>query len=284
MADGLKPFRWDVARAEQLGSLLEGPAEAPYPGFFEDLADCAARVLGRAADRDLVFVGRSPENLFDYLSGVLAETSWADRIRLLNISNRFRTAAQIRAEDPAAYAALKEHFRSLGIDPRSLLAGGAPVSLVDLVHSGGTFGELMGFYGGWCAETGEDPRGLVAKLGFLGILIRKKTSPNTWRWWQNLGWVREYRVREIRNVTVSRRFWCYLGNDQPKVSPAYPPDEWGDPARARPPREEEHLAALRLAHGLFRRGVAERREFAGRLARLPAMKEAWLRGLVGELR
>jgi hypothetical protein len=30
-------------------------------------------VIAAAADGDLVFVGRSPESIFDYLSGVLAE-------------------------------------------------------------------------------------------------------------------------------------------------------------------------------------------------------------------
>ena len=33
-------------------------------------------MVASAGDGDLVFVGRSPESLYDYLGGILAETSW----------------------------------------------------------------------------------------------------------------------------------------------------------------------------------------------------------------
>jgi hypothetical protein len=54
------------------------------PELLLELARCCARVLAFAGDSDLVFVGRSPESLFDLLSGFLEGTSRAGRASLLN--------------------------------------------------------------------------------------------------------------------------------------------------------------------------------------------------------
>ena len=65
------PFRWDLTRRNQLGSLLEGEAAATYKSFPTHLLACCARVVAFSGDSDLIFVGRSPESIFDHLSGLL---------------------------------------------------------------------------------------------------------------------------------------------------------------------------------------------------------------------
>ena len=92
-----KPFRWDIKRREQLGSLVDVPVEYPFPGLIPGLRHACARILALSEDSDLVFVGRSPESFFDYLSGMLLGTSWAGRLCLLNVSMRHRSLAEIRA-------------------------------------------------------------------------------------------------------------------------------------------------------------------------------------------
>ena len=62
------PFRWNLARRAELGRLVEGVRAASYPEMLDDLAECAARVVATAGATTMVFVGRSPESLFDYLS------------------------------------------------------------------------------------------------------------------------------------------------------------------------------------------------------------------------
>ncbi len=37
-----------------------------------------------------------------------------------------------------------------------------------------------------------------------------------------------------QNVSVTRDFWSYLGDYQPKVSQSYTPERWGDAASAVP--------------------------------------------------
>ncbi len=64
-------FRWNIARREQLGRLVTGESVEGLPWILEEVRRCAARVIAMAGDSQLVFVGRSPEALFDYLTGRL---------------------------------------------------------------------------------------------------------------------------------------------------------------------------------------------------------------------
>src|SRR4051795_10636882 len=107
------PFRWNLARREQLGSLVEGEPAALHDAFVAELRECCVRVLAMAGDSRLVFVGRSPESLFDYLSGTFAETGWEGRCTLLNLSMREQTAAEIERESPKAVEAIHRQLRAL---------------------------------------------------------------------------------------------------------------------------------------------------------------------------
>lgn len=46
-----------------------------FPGFQEQLLVACARVLALCDNSSLYFVGRSPESIFDHLSGLLFDTS-----------------------------------------------------------------------------------------------------------------------------------------------------------------------------------------------------------------
>lgn len=280
----MKPFRWNIKKSEQLGRLLEGERSASYEGFEDELRDCAARVVASSGNADLVFVGRSPESIFDYLSGALASSSWEGRLLHLNISNRFRTVDEIREEYPEAYQGLKDHYQALGIDAPSLIRRERPIVFVDLVSTGGTFGQLFEFYSYWCKRHQIDFDAVQRKFGFLGILWRQKTSPKTWRWWQHLPWVTKNHFRRISNITIGGSLWAYLGNWQNKVEEPNQPRHWGTDALLAPPREEENLKALRLAFDLYTRGRSEPSVFAAELSRQKAMSESWFRSLVGELK
>jgi len=71
-----RPFRWNLVGRDQLGSLLDGCAE-PDLWYLDELVQCAARVVARAADGNLYFVGRSADSVYDLLAGALAATSSA---------------------------------------------------------------------------------------------------------------------------------------------------------------------------------------------------------------
>jgi hypothetical protein len=106
------PFRWNLARREQLGSLVEGPPAA-LGSIVNDIRECCARVVAMAGDSELVFVGRSPESLYDYLSGAFAGTGWEERAVLLNLSMRDDSAEEVERANPEALQAIHRQLRAL---------------------------------------------------------------------------------------------------------------------------------------------------------------------------
>ncbi|HEX8907160.1 MAG TPA: hypothetical protein VF771_20075 [Longimicrobiaceae bacterium] len=228
------PFRWNLARRQQLGSLLDGPAAESFPGFTDELRECCVRVLALSRDSDLVFVGRSPESIFDYLSGVLADTSHAERCILLVLSMRYASAADVERTNPEGLASLREQLEHLGLGPAQIAAGQRPRTFVDLVLHGQTFGHVATLLSHWAAAEGVDEKAVHRRIGFIGITERTKNSPNTWRWYQQAEWAKEFPRSALRSVSIGGWLWGYLGGAQEKVSRWYPPEAWGAEEFARP--------------------------------------------------
>ncbi|HKP74407.1 MAG TPA: hypothetical protein VJT67_02640, partial [Longimicrobiaceae bacterium] len=195
------PFRWNLARREQLGRLVEGPP-VELGSLAGDIRDCCARVIAQAGDSRLVFVGRSPESLYDYLCGALAATSWAERPVLLNLSMRYETVDEVERETPGAVAAIHRQLRALGLSPAEIAASGRPVAFIDLVLEGLTFGNLFGLLDDWARREGVDPAAVKRRMRVIGITIREKNSPNTWRWYQRVPWVKGFARGALRGVSI----------------------------------------------------------------------------------
>jgi len=280
----MKPFRWNLHKEEQLGSLIKGETESIPAAFTQEIKETAARLLAFSNNADLVFVGRSAEDLYDYLSGALSNTSYQDKLHHLNISNRFEAIQDIRKDKPHAYQALKEHAKAVGIAPSDLLKQQKKLCFVDLVASGGTFEQLYEFLMLWSKEEKLDTNAIKSKLQFLGISYRTKNSPNTWRWQQKANWIKKHKITNTKNVSISGELWHYLGNWQIKVSNTNPPDSWGKEEILLAPRENDKLIALRRAYDLYQKGKNKKLEFSSYLAKETSMTETWFRSLVTELR
>jgi hypothetical protein len=279
--DVIRPFRWDVTRRSQLGSLPEIELPKTYPQFEEDLLACSARILAFAGDSDLVFVGRSPQPLFDLLSGLLVETSRADRLRLLNVGLR-----RVAPPSDEQLRAIYPYFAEVGLEPHALARGRRGTALVDVVDTGETLGTLLTFLKAWSDSALADWRAVAGKIRIVGLTWREKTSPNTWRWQQHAEWVERLRPSEIKNVSVPPRLGTYLAAEAPKTNYSFTPDWWGDEQVTKPVRDHEAREALALAVRLFDLGrmTETRRRFTRSLASEPAMKESWYRSLILELK
>jgi hypothetical protein len=179
------PVRWDIVRREQLGSLVDSPPAATPAWFDEELLRCCARVVAFAGDSDLCFVGRSPEPLFDLLSGVMLDTSWAGRLSILNLSLRYSGGPP----DAEETVAVEPYLRSLGLTPASLAARQRAVAFVDVVDSGGTFDRLVHLLQLLSRSEDVEWKTFASRLRFVGLTSREKASPNTWRWQQHKEWV-----------------------------------------------------------------------------------------------
>lgn len=289
---GVVPFRWDVRKREQLGRLIEtAPRPAPTwwkpPKWDEVLPEvraCAARVLARAGDARLVFVGRSPENLFDYLAGALAGTPWADRVDLLSVSMPGGDVHRgLPRQEVEGFRAL---LAALSLTPARIAAAPRPVAFADLVASGSTFGSLSDSLATWAREEGVDVHAVRRRMRFVGITTRTKNSPSTWRWFQRVRWAGDYPRGALRGVSIPGWFWGYLGNYQEKMMPSNASYAWGTDHLMHPSRDPEAFEALKLAYRLHEhaRTRDERQRLAAELVRRDEMREPWLRSLVVAIR
>lgn len=277
----IRPFRWDVTQRSQLGSMPEVELPETYPEFEDDLLTCSARAVAFAGDSDLVFVGRSPQPLFDVLSGLLLDTSWSDRLRLLNVGLR-----HVEAPSQEQLRAIYPYFAEVGLEPHGLARQRRPTALLDMVDTGETLGTLLTFLKEWSDEVRAEWRAVARKVRIVGLTWREKTSPNTRRWQQHAEWVERLRPAEIKNVSVPYRLGTYLAAGVPKTNYSFTPSWWGDEEVTRPVRNQEAREALALAVRLFDlgRAIETRRRFARALGGEPAVKESWFRSLILELK
>ena len=312
MAYPIYPFRWNISKRSQLGALLRsaellgrdendpfrigllrycrlGAAADEITAFNwlkSTLLSCSARIIGLAGDSDLVFVGRSPESIFDLLSGLLFDTSWQKRLSLLHFSTGCLNDREIARHYAAKIPELRHYLTHLQLDPFSLAKRERPVALVDIVATGETLGYLVGILYGWRKELDVDWHAVRRKIRIVGLTEQKTPSPGAYRWFQNVRWLRLLAPGNVKNVSIPSDFYDYLGVGQPKLAISYAPHRWGDAEVLTPRYDRYTLAALRMAVSLFDAGQERQKRlaFARELCIQPAMQFRWLRDLVLELK
>jgi hypothetical protein len=280
------PFRWNLAKREQIGDLADVEAAATYPDYVAHMRAAAAHVLARAGDSDLVFIGRSPECLFDYLSGIVEGIANAPSLTLMHFSAPREPAAEIAKTHKQEFAALFSYFADERIDPKAIASYGKQVRFIDVVSSGRTFGTLVDYLRYWAREQGADWNVVERRIGFVGLTWQEATGPNVWRWWQHQPWVEELTKTPIKNVSVPGHFWGFIANNDEKVTPSHWLKRWASIDASTPCRDDHRLRGLRLALDNYDRGrdSDERARFVRELTQLPEMREAWLRSLVLRVR
>jgi len=159
-----------------LGTLLNGPMIETYSDFTLDVMGCCARILAFCDNADLCFVGRSPENLFDHLSGLLSDSIWSHRLQSVQFSWRKVDEDRISSH---ALAALRTYFETMRLDPVDLPRRAHPVAFVDLVDSGETLGNLVSFVDHWVRQQGVDWKAVKSKFRDCRFPRKKLTSKAT---------------------------------------------------------------------------------------------------------
>ena len=275
------PFRWDLIKPEQLGTLLKGTA-SPNLWFLDELATCAARVLARSGSGQMFFVGRSLDSAFDLMTGALAGTSHAGQLHRLPFSFWHDTQRLSQAELSLA----RQHLTDAGLSPRSLARGRWPVVFVDIVHLGSTFTHLYRLLRSWADEERAGWDVIRRKLRFIGVTSRTKTSPNTWRWQQHADWTGDLPASSVSNVSIPWPVWSYLGNHQTKLTRSFHPGRWTNDHGDSPRHDDETRQALTEAVFLvvLGRTARVRDHLIALMAAEPAFKHAWLRDLALEMR
>ncbi|GIG70631.1 hypothetical protein [Phytomonospora endophytica] len=272
------PFRWDLTLPDRLETLPSD--DGGPPPWADAITACAAKVLARAGDGDLCFVGRSADSVHDLLAGALRETSWSGRLRRLPVS-----LGRYRHSEEHERRRLREIMAARLPAPADM-ARGRDLCFVDIVAEGGTFGDLHTALDQWITDERANVPVIRRKLRFLGLTVERHTSPNTWRWWQHAAWARKLPASAIVNVSIDGHLFHHLGGGQPKTNPSHQVTGWWDETVTTPPRDENSWKGLGLAVRYTEHGALAptRAALARGIEAEPAVREAWARGLARELR
>ena len=280
----------------QLGSLLNGPMDREneyYAGvkhYLDVLPKSCARILSMSDNSDLVFIGRSLEKAFDYLSGILSNTSWEKNCVLLNVSLP-DSYNEVQGKYPGAIEGFSNQLACLGLDPGSLQYRKRGVAFVDVIMSGNTFGHLHDFLMKLCDTEHIDRKSIKRKVRFIAGTMEKQTSPNTHRWYQDeewMPWIREYKPRQLRSFTIEEGLWDHLiwPDFEKRVSQCNPPWRWTDASIEYSHHDKESLESLRLCYHLYTAATSseQKRLFLRLLQKENAVRYQWFRGLISELK
>lgn len=276
------PFRWDISRREQLGALANASQTrlTPEPDFLDALRQTAAQVVAFFGVSDLAFIGRTPENLFDYLSGMFQDIPNTPDLHLIQFSLRWAGEGGVKAIASDRLEGLFEYFRAEGLSPKALSQSPRRTAFVDFVAYGGTLQNLFALLKLMAERDQVDWNAAQRRLMIVGITTRTKNSPKTWRWQQNQDWLHLIPDTEIKNVSAPGFFTYYIANEQPKLTYSHHPAHWAVARQNPQGPSEAQLQALEHALALFNRGRVERAEFAARLSKTDRMKEKAVRDLV----
>ena len=281
-----KPFRWTIAKREQLGTLVSGAQPTMERAFLSELRHTAARTLAIADDADLAFIGRTPENLYDYLSGAFAGLKNTPKLHLVQFSLRWLESEGGLALKPKNVAAIAAYLREERVDPAAIARRPRPLALVDVVADGGTMRSLTHILHLLARRGGVDWNAVQRRLRIIGLRTREKNSPNTWRWQQNQDWLHLIPDVEIKNVSADWKFIYHITGSQPKVTTSFHPGRWSEPEAGRPDLSAERREAIALAARLYDLGRTreERRALSQRIARTVQMRQPATRALALSLR
>lgn len=283
------PFRWDVVTPAPLGTLLDDvvPPERQDLFFLDPLVACAGKVVARSGGGELVFVGRSLDSMYDLLGGALADYDAGPRLLRLPVSfarehvYRRDEWVGLRPMHATEVAAARRLLASLRLSPRALARRTTPVTFVDVVHHGSTFGQLFDLLRTWTQDERAPWAVVRRKLRFVGVTVRTTTSPNAHRWQQHASWTRELPAGSVVNVSLDRSTWMWIANDQDKTHRPFTPPAW---VRGPEPvgRDDETRWALSeaVAFAAAGRTARCRRALARATDGEPALAQPWLRRLV----
>lgn len=282
------PFRWSIAKREQLGDLTDdviSPSLIKH-NFLDDLRQATAQILAFSGGADLIFIGRTPENFYDYLSGVFQTVSEAPELHLLHFSMRWAGAGGVAKLDAKKLEGLFEYFESAGLSGRQITKRNRGLALVDFVAHGGTMETVIKLLHLNTKNHGGDWPAVARKLRIIGLRIRTHNSPNTWRWQQHQDWLDLIRETPIKNVSAPAHFLYHIANTQEKVTGPFHYGRWDGEDTDRFPPTDTQRAALAFAVKLFDAGNSrnERHALSRLLARTAQMRDPAIRALALKLK
>lgn len=282
------PFRWNFEKREQLGGWIDNVPDfhPPHPDDLDALRGATARILAMSEAANLAFIGRSPENFYDYLSGCFDGLDDVPQLNLVPFSMRWIGEGDAAAIPAHKFEGLREAIAGQGLAPAAIATGKRPVALVDMIAYGGTMEALVKVMHRMAIEDGTDWNAVQRRLKIIGLRPRTKNSPNTWRWQQHQKWLDLIPDATIKNVSAPPGFIFLIANGEEKVTPSFHYGRWDDQGSDMHRPDASQRRAMALAAWLYDLGRSrdERHLLSGLIAARPEMRQAETRSLVARLR
>ena len=279
----MKPFRWNISKANELGDYLNGNGNLLDQEFVNELIRSSARIMAFSGNSSIYFVGRSPEHYFDFLTGVfLDQKEFENRFNLFQFSARRSTMAELRGDKSYSLRSLKKYMELIGLSPEQIKNRKNKTTFVDIVYMGSTFEILFKILYEWAQELKSDWKAIKNKINVVGLTGREKNSPNTWRWHQQVEWINLINKNNVRNVSLPWFFWREIGNEIPKSTHSFIPERWSQDDVNLSKIDSLTLSGIQIAHQIFKLGSDKeiRKTLRNHLVVQDEMKAAWFKAYV----
>lgn len=276
----IRPFRWNIEKENELGHLIGDQTADISSKFIEELTSSSARIIAFAEHSLLFFVGRSPENYFDFLSGIYSDHSaLTENFQLFQFSGRNYTIQELTGNYAFNLEVFKGYMTQLGLSPSQILTRKSNTAFVDVVYRGGTFGVLIEILKNWSTDIKVDWKKVRQKIRIVGLTSRTKNSPNTWRWQQKADWIELIGKARVRNVSVTLGFWKEIADIQSKTTKSFYPERWVLEEASGPSRTKFNLEGLKLARTIFRIGQLKdtRKNLRKQLIKQNQIEHSWFK-------
>eukprot|EP01102_Stenamoeba_stenopodia_P013625 TRINITY_DN4446_c0_g2_i1.p1 TRINITY_DN4446_c0_g2~~TRINITY_DN4446_c0_g2_i1.p1 ORF type:complete len:483 (-),score=110.02 TRINITY_DN4446_c0_g2_i1:50-1498(-) len=290
------PFRWDLNNVTGLGrkafiyrnklSLNKHLANDlrrmkcyDFWKFFEEFQRCVANTLALSHGSDLLFLGRSPEMIYDFLCGCFKDDeSLVSKLKLMHFSMRSVDEYEWKHDiigPSSRMSHMMTYMTSLGLDPQSLLKRKTPIAIVDFVYGGETLDNLLWLIRAWTIQLKCDWNAVRQKIMVIAIrsVARLDVTLRGQEWMETYGGPKHWFT-----VWTSDIFWVAVADRLIHMEHSYPMYQWGKNVRKRVVRAGLHTELFFYETAQTKGG---RQEFVSELVKVNAgMRQAWFRSLV----
>lgn len=296
------PFRHDVSDPK---SLPLSPELLPvtlrqwctwttdFPAdYITEFTQLCGTLIAKCDDASkIVFVGRSPELLYEYIRACYGNTDYESRFAVFLFSCRisgFKDYVDWKHYAPLSRMKLRPYMRALGIAPNDIIRRKRPTAFVDYVHLGTTMNCLFYLLAEWCIEENLDFRGMISKLRIISIERTEAREQS----WDTYGadplceneWIRNLGTRRVRRIWIPHNTWCSFAETTAKSCSSYTSEKWGTEGMVEM-TEDRYFGLLfcriHYNYGASREGRAALRRAIGTQAEI---RWTWLREWLGMLR
>lgn len=250
--------------------------------YINDIIKTSAKILNYCRDGELFFIGRSPENIYDFLLGAL-DSPWNEKLHLVLLS--MEGYEDYKSLLSGQKKAIQCYLTNCGLHPQTIISRKKRTCIVDFTCRATTIDNFLLFMEKW---TLEEKLSLGCMQGKIEtILIQKQSDFDSSKnelfdahFINYYGWNKN----SFHVIATDDSFWLDCCENLEKITLSYIVVQWGDEeyieAMNLPdPKGKEH-AYVSYSYGRSKHG---RKLLISHLIKQHSMQFLWFRNLLSLL-